>query len=85
LAPGWERERFLFCVAHETPSSRDPIRSLRRPVGFGRDPKATATLIRELTDHGGTRMGAIEEVYEDLDNDVEIQDGWQDDLEASAN
>jgi replication factor A1 len=30
--------------------------------------------MRELADHGGTRMGAIEEVYEDLDTDVEFEE-----------
>jgi len=30
--------------------------------------------MRELVDHGGTRMGAIEEVYEDLDTDVEFEE-----------
>ncbi len=42
--------------------------------GFGRETPAKTTLIRELDNRGGTRMGVIEDVYEDLDTDVEFEE-----------
>jgi|AntRauMinimDraft_4_1070384.scaffolds.fasta_scaffold00172_6 replication factor A1 len=47
------------------PTGRDP--------GFGRDTRARTTLIRRLDNRGGTRMGVIEDVYDDLDTDVEFE------------
>ena len=42
-------------------------------LDFGRETWARTTLIRELDNRGGTRMGVIEDVYEDLDTDVEFE------------
>jgi len=40
----------------------------------GRETPARTTLIRGLDNSGGTRMGVIEDVYEDLDTDVEFEE-----------
>jgi len=41
---------------------------------FGRETPARTTLIGGLDNRGGTRMGVIEDVYEDLDTDVEFEE-----------
>jgi len=52
----------------------DPAATPERSPRFDRETPARTTLIRGLDNRGGTRMGVIEDVYDDLDTDVEFEE-----------